>query len=155
MEPWDAGQEGTGPWDVGEEFWNHGMQKRSCGTVGCRALELEPAPAPRSSPSKGSSRHYSCLSISTALSHVAGIQAGGALFPLEISDKNPFPPPFPWPRQDVGVGPGAGAGGAPRAATPKPSCCSKAFLGAGASRAAGEPRTFLGVEISPGWSSSL
>lgn len=89
----------------------------------------------------GSSLSYARRPSSTALSHVAGIQAGGALFPLEISDKNPFPPPFPPPGQDMGVGPQSRrvprAGGCREPPTPNPGCRTKGCLGLGAPPAAG------------------
>lgn len=85
----------------------------------------------------------SLLSSAAALSHVAGIQAGGALFPLEISDKkkksnNPFPPLFSFSQTGYGCGAagtqgaqGGGLWGAPRV----PGSWTKGFLGLGSSLA--------------------
>jgi len=124
------------------------------------ALQPGPAQASCSSSSEGSSLRCARRSSSPALSHVAGIQAGGALFPLEISDKNPFPPPFPPARQDKGVGllsrrahRTGGCGEPPKHPRQTPAAGPRAPLGSGPRRqlgAAGEPRTFPGTEPAPG-----
>lgn len=81
------------------------LQKRQLRNRRTRSSDAAASPGFSQQLLRGLQLHYSSLPSFTALSHVAGVQAGGALFPLEISDKNPFPPPFPPPRQDMGVGP--------------------------------------------------
>lgn len=125
--------------------WYQRLRKRRVRKPGEQgSLKLRPAQASRSRSSERSSLHYSRLSSLTTLSHVAGIQAGGALFPLEISDKKSLPSPFSFSRTGYGCGAavtqgaqGRGLRGAPRAAAPNPSCWAKGFLGLGASPAAG------------------
>lgn len=106
LELWDAGehlwagmQEGNSGWDA-EEFWSSGMQERRVNGLWDAGRDLwagMQSPGAGASPGSPPAPPSSPAGITHAFaapSHVAGIQAGGALFPLEISDKTPPLPLF-------------------------------------------------------------